>query len=107
MPFKLTKFNYILTAGLFIGFIVSFFFLSRWGDFHYTSNPDPAGSSTVSIGVYLIPFFVIYEMFAILVLPGKKRIKEIDKKVLFYRLLFRVRNEIRKGWDDYHRWRKK
>lgn len=78
--------NYVLFLFSLVVFLWSFFFY--W-----------------TVAIYLCSVFCIYEMFAIVVLPGKPRLREIDKRLLLYRMLMVIKNKIRGGWDDYFTWR--
>jgi hypothetical protein len=109
MPFHRTRSDYILITLLFSVFFWALFFGSRIGDLHYSTNAgcekDPAFISDINMAVYIIPFFLIYEMFIIYVFEGKPRIREINKKLLVLRFKTIVRNKLQDGIDDYHRWR--
>lgn len=107
MPHQTSKTDYILFFLLLIIFLVSFFCWSSFGDLHYTSMYDPSEHSQVNMAVYIIPIFLIAEMFSIVILRDKPRLREIDKK--FYLILFirMIKNKLHEGIDEYHQWRNK
>lgn len=111
MPIKATRFDYIITTILFIGFILSFFVWSTWGDLHYSTNAgvkqDPAFTSDISMAVFIIPIFLIYEMFTIYYFHGMPRLRELPKGILFLRFRLAINKKIQDGIDDYSRWRTK
>jgi hypothetical protein len=111
MPIKATRFDYILTTILFIGLILSFFAWSTWGDLHYSTNAgvhdDPASTSKINMAVYVIPLFLVYEMFTIYYFDGKPKLRELPKGIMFLSLRLAINKKIQDGIDDYRRWRTK
>jgi len=88
MPFKVTKMNYLLFF-MSMSLFLFFFFFYR------------------NIAMHLCCIFCIYEMFAIVVLPGKPRLREMNIKMRLYGMLFLFRDKIRGGWDEYDQWKKR
>jgi len=109
MPLDRTRTDYVLTILLFVLFFLSFFLWSHWGDMHVSSNSgadaDPAFISTISLGVPVTTLFLVYEMFGIFILPGKPRIREINKGVIFLRLKIMIQKKLQEGIDDYFRYK--
>jgi hypothetical protein len=108
MPFRRTRFDYTLIILLFILFFWSFFIGSSFGDLHFSSsagrNDDPAFVSHISIAVFIIPIFIIYLMISIYALEGKPKLKEIDKKMVVFKIKLIIKNKIREGLDEYYAW---
>jgi hypothetical protein len=73
MPFQRSRLDYIVTSIMLISFVWAFFIGSKWGDIHGQTNPDPAAASYVNLWVMIGPLVIIYEMFQLYVLPGKRR----------------------------------
>jgi hypothetical protein len=57
--------------------------------------------------IYIAPIVLIYEWFVITVLPGRTRLREVDKKILLFKLKLAVRKKIEEGIQDYYRWKNK
>lgn len=107
MPIQASRFDHILTIMLFILFVISFFIWSRWGDLHYCTNPDPAKESDINMAVYIIPLFLIYELFTIYLLDGRPRLREIDKQLMLLKLKLIIRKKLQETKEDYRRFRSK
>lgn len=105
MPFRRTKYDYIFTFFLIIVFLWAFFLGSKWGDLHYTSSDDPASISEVNMVAYLAPFLIIYYMFVLYVLPGKRKLSETPKKLILIRVILMIKKKTHDGIQDYQRWR--
>lgn len=88
MPFRESNWNYIGFLLLLIVFLYTFFY-------------------ALSIATYLCSLFCIIEIFAIVFLPGKPRLRELNLKLRFTVLILRFFSKIQDGWDEYHRWRNK
>jgi hypothetical protein len=107
MPQQASKTDYFIFILLLIVFLISFFGWSSFGDLHYTSMNDPTSHSEVNMAVYIIPLFLIAEMFSIVVLPGKPRLREINKKLYITLFILKIKKKLREGIDEYHQWRTK
>jgi hypothetical protein len=103
MPISTTKMDYAMFFFTLIIFTIAFFLWSDFGDLHYSSNSDPSQKSYISIVVYIAPIFTIYSLLFILVLPGKPKLREIDKRLLLLKI--KTRKKIREGLEEYQRWR--
>jgi hypothetical protein len=109
MPIKASRYDYILTTILFFLFLVSFFLWSTIGDLHFSTNPDPAHDSKINMAVYVIPLFLIYEMFTIYYFNGMPRIRELDKEILMLKIRLAIKKKIEKTKEECHQyyWKKK
>jgi hypothetical protein len=106
MPFQESRWINYGSIALLVLFLIGFFILSSWGDLHYSTNPDPGKASRVNMLVYILPIFAIYAFIRITVLIGKPTLREIDKKLLLFKLRLIIRKKIQEGLDDYRRWKK-
>lgn len=109
MVFIRTRLDYGITIMFLVVFTFTFFFMSSFGDLHYSSSSagsnDPAFLGDVNMQVYLGPLILIYEAFQLYVLPGKKRIREIDKRLVIFKFRTAIRKKLQEGIDEYHEWR--
>lgn len=107
MPFRRTGLDYLMTTILLIAFLVAFFVFSAWGDLHGQTNPDKASASRINDFVVIGPLILIYEMFQLVVLPGKRRGRELPWRL--YGILFTdtIRQKFISGLHEYRSWRKR
>jgi len=104
MPFQVTKLDIAVTLLSFILFITAFFFLSDTvGMFH-----PSYGKRYYIINDFVIigPIVIIYEMFQILVLPGKRRGRELPWKLYMQIAREKIVNKLRSGVQEYRDWKK-
>jgi hypothetical protein len=87
MPFIVTKFDYGLFLIALIVFTYSFFFYPN-------------------IQIFICSIICIYEMFQIFVLPGKPRLREIDKRLFVFKIKLVIRNKMKEGMTEYYEWNK-
>jgi len=55
--------------------------------------------------IYIAPIVLIYEWCVITVLPGRTRLREVDKKILLFKLRLVIRKKKEEGIQDYLQWR--
>jgi len=107
MVFRVTKLDYAVTSFIFIAFLWSFFFGSKWGDQHFaTMGNDPATITYMNLFVIFGSFILVYEMFQMFVLPGKRQGRELPWKLYFKIFRERIIHELRSGVQEYRDWRK-
>jgi len=106
MVFRRTRLDIIVTSVMFIAFIWAFFFGSKFGDLHYCTNPDKATLSYINNFVLIAGIILIYEMFQLIVLPGRTRLREYDKRIVLLKMKILVRKKIDEGIEEYRHWRK-
>jgi hypothetical protein len=87
-------------------FVWAFFFGSTWGDIHGQTNPDPASASYVNMWVMLGPLIIIYEMFQLYVLPGKRRGRELPWGLYLQIAKEKIHEKLSSGMKEYHEWKK-
>jgi ABC-type uncharacterized transport system fused permease/ATPase subunit len=107
MPFQESRWINLGSIALLVLFLIGFFILSKWGDLHYSSMVDERNISNINMLVFLLPIFLIYALIHMTVLIGKPRIKEIDKKLLLYKLRLIIRKKLEEGITEYHQWKTK
>lgn len=107
MPFQESRWINYGSIALLVLFLISFFLLSKWGDLHYSSMVDERNISNINMLVFLLPIFLIYALIHMTVLIGKPRIKEIDKKLLLYKLKIFIHKKLQEVNDEYHQWKTK
>ena len=89
MPYsEAGKLDYFIT--------IVFFIVFYWSFFVYPN-----------MQIFIAPLVLIYEWFVIYVIPGKQRLREIDKKILLFKLKLVIRKKLEEGKTEYHQWRMK
>lgn len=102
MPFRTTHLDYAVT---FIALGV--FIWSIFDSFRLVEISPGVYGTYVNSQFLIAPLILIYEAFQLIVLPGKPRLREIDKKMYLAIILNKVftkLDEMKKEWYD---WRKK
>ena len=107
MPFVRTKLDYIVTLLLLISFLYAFFYGSIWGDIRGQSNPDDASASYVNLWVIVGPLVLVYEMFQLFVLPGKRRGRELPWRLYFQMTADVIKKKASSSFQEYKLWRRK
>jgi len=104
--FRRTALDYFITAMFLAVFVWAFFFGSKWGDMHYTSmGDDPGLISEINMQVILAPLILIYELFQLVILPGKTRLKYLPWRFWLALFVFMVYKKIKTGIQEYKNWR--
>jgi hypothetical protein len=104
MPFRVTRLDYIVTTIVFIMFLIAFFCLSDTIGMYQQCYEKRY--YTVNDFVIIGPIVIIYEMFQILVLPGKRRGRELPWKLYIQIAKQKIINKTRSGIQEYHEWKK-
>jgi hypothetical protein len=116
MAFRNTRLDYFVLIIVTVLFLYSFFFLnlkpamdSNGSIIRSENNWHNYGDDTVySINMFSViaPIIIIYEMVIIFYMPGKKRLREINKRAYIIRFNAMVRDKITDGMDEYREWKK-
>lgn len=105
MPFRRTRLDYIITTIAFIMFYLAFFPLSS-----FIGINQPSYQKTFYIVNDLVvigPIILIYEWFQLIVLPGKRRGRELPWKLYKQILIEKITAKAKQGIDEYYYWRNK
>lgn len=123
MPFRNSRIDFFVTTVAFIVFIYAFFFasfhpmLDADGDIIYTkkSNGIPVYSKVndgtyhtiqeINLQIFIAPIVLIYEMFVLIVLPGKPKLRELPWKIYRLQLKFIILDKLDEGLQELREWR--
>lgn len=111
MPFKTTKFDWIVFLIVSIVFLYAFFVLSFHpmrddnGNIIYDLRHNPYVE--ISLQTIIAPLIITYEMIVLVLLEGKRRGRELPWRLYFFLVKEMTKSKFRDGIKEYKEWRQK
>jgi hypothetical protein len=105
MVFVRTRLDYIVTILVLTMFLIAFFFLSDTTGMYQQSYTKRY--YIVNDFVIIGPIVLIYEMFQLFILPGKRRGRELPWRLYTQIAKETIIGKIKSGIKEYETWRKK